>query len=200
MSLPNSTPNPTVPVWHFPDNAALQFASGDGSEGNPFNGLIVSSNGASLGAGKGAATATFTAAAAAYSANTVMGGAQQFPNLGPAGGGEVIITSAHLEVDANTLQAGEANYNLYLYSVTPPSAIADQGAFDIPSGDRVAYLGKIALGIPVDEGSTLVVDADGINKQITVPSGGAVFGYLVTVAGFTATAVARKVTLHATGA
>jgi len=144
-------------------------------------------------------TATFTPAAAAYGANDVMGVAQEFAGLGPILGGVIMITGAQLEVDHTAVISGETSYRLHLYNVTPPSAHADQDTWDLPSGDRASYLGSIDLGTPADLGSTLWIETQGINKQIRVLSsanGGSVWGELVTVGAFTATAVARKVTLH----
>jgi hypothetical protein len=137
----------------------------------------------------------------AYSANDVVGGAITFPTMGPSGGGQVMITSTKFELDIAALPSGMSSFYLYLYNVTPPSAIADNGAFDIPSGDRASFLGKILLGVPVDEGSTLFVQSDQINAQITVPSGASVFGYLVTTAGYTPAANSEvyAITLHAAG-
>ena len=160
---------------------------------------LVNSNG-SAASGGFTSTATFTPAAAAYLAGDTMSVAQTFANIGPALGGEVLITNASLRVDTTALQASEAAYTLHLYSATPPSALADNAVWDLPSGDRAFYLGSISLGTPVDLGSTLRVETTGINKQITVPSGGSVFGYLVTAAGFTATAVGRVVALKALAA
>lgn len=144
----------------------------------------------------GAATATFTPAAKAYSANDTISTAQEFALVGPTNGGEVMITSTSLLVAHDSVISGETNYLLYLYNVTPPSGLADNAAFDIASGDRASLVARIDLGTPVDLGSTLLVQTDGINKQVTVPNGGSLFGYLVTVGAFTATAAARQVTLH----
>ena len=144
-------------------------------------------------------TATFTPAAAAYSANDVMSTAKEFQNIGPIVGGYIVITSASLLISETALQASEATYRLHLYNVTPPSAHADNDAWDLPSGDRASYLGFIELGTPVDLGSSLYVESNIINKQIKVPGaagGGSIWGELVTIAGFTATATARKVTLN----
>jgi hypothetical protein len=143
--------------------------------------------------------ASFTPAAAAYSANDVISVAQQFALLGPIAGGPVMITSATLLVAHTAVISGETSYNLHLYNVTPPSAHADNDAWDLPAGDRTAYLGVISLGTPVDIGSSLWVETNGINKQILVPGGanaGIIWGELVTVGAFTATAAARTVTLH----
>lgn len=144
-------------------------------------------------------TATFTPAAAAYLANDIMDVAKEFTNLAPVSGSEIIITSSELQVAHTAVISGETSYRLYLYSVTPPSAPADNDAFDIPAGDRASSLGYIDLGTPVDLGSTLYVQTDGINRQVTVPAsvnGGSLYGLLVTNGAFTATAAARKVTLH----
>src|SRR5437762_3328024 len=70
-------------------------------------------------------TATFTPAAAAYTGGDVIDTAKEFTTAGSILGGQVKITSAELEIDAAAVQAGETSYRLYLYSVTPPSAPAD---------------------------------------------------------------------------
>jgi hypothetical protein len=147
---------------------------------------------------------TRTADTNAYTANDVVGAATgstaavTFLNIAPPSGpGDMLITSAELEIDASAIISGQTSYNLYLYSVTPPSALGDNAAFDIPSGDRASFLGKISLGTPVDEGSTLYVSTDGINKQIRAASRN-LYGYLVTVGGYTpASATVHKITLHA---
>jgi hypothetical protein len=138
---------------------------------------------------------TFTPAASPYSANDIFEGAKQFVNIGPAGGGHIIIRNTRLRVDANALQASEANYTLQLYSVTPPSALTDNGAWNLVSGDRASYVGSISLGTPVDLGDTLCIEQSNITKIINVPAGGSLFAYLVTSAAFTPTAAARVVTL-----
>jgi len=137
-------------------------------------------------------TVTFTPAASpAYTAGDIMQGARELTNIGPAGGGEVLIVNTRLRIDHNNIHSGETSYTLHLYSVTPPSALADNAVWDLPSGDRASYMGSIALGTPVDLGSTLYVEQTGLAKQVTVPSGGSLFGYLVTNGGFTAAAAAR---------
>lgn len=124
----------------------------------------------------------------AYDAGDVVGAlaaAMTFASIGPTGGGSVLITKAELQIDTASLPAGISNFALQLYSVTPPSALADAAAWDLPSGDRASYLGSITLGTPVDLGSTLYVKTTGINEQYNIPSGGALFAYLVTSAAFT---------------
>lgn len=134
---------------------------------------------------------TRTADTNAYAANDVLGAATgstaalTFANMGRSGE-NIMITSVSLEIDAAAVISGETSYNLYLYGVTPPSALGDNVAFDIPSGDRASFLGKISLGTPVDEGSTLYIETNAINKQVTL-AGTSLFGYLVTVGGYTPT-------------
>lgn len=140
-------------------------------------------------------TATFTRQnnTTAYTAGAVVGplaAALTFASIGPSGGGNVLITKAELEIDVGGTIAGLASFSLQLYSVTPPSALADAATWDLPSGDRASYLGAINLGVPVDLGSTHYVKTSGINEQYVIPSGGSLFGYLVTSAAYTPTALA----------
>ena len=81
-------------------------------------------------------------------------------------------------------------------SHAPSSATADDGAWDLPSGDRASYLGYVDLGTAVDLGSTQWVETHGINKALKL-SGTGVFGYLTNITTLTPAAVAHIVTLHA---
>lgn len=151
-------------------------------------------------------TITRTADTNAYTANDVIGPATgstaaiTFANLGPSGGGAVMITTARFEIDLTAVISGMANFRLYFYSVTPPSAFGDNAAWDLPSGDRASFRGYVDLGTPIDLGSTLYVETTQINKQIVVPSGGSLFAYLVTVGAYTpSSGDVFKITLHGVG-
>jgi hypothetical protein len=139
------------------------------------------------------ASATFTAAAAAYLAADAIEGAKQFSFSAPSGS-RIIITSASLMIENATVEA--TAWRLYLFNVTPPSALADNAAFTLASGDRASFLGFVDLGTAVDLVDTQWVEVHGINKQIKL-SGTSVFAYLVPLTGLTPTASARNVTLHA---
>lgn len=141
------------------------------------------------------AGATFTPAASSHVANDVNGGAQQFSTMGVSGS-RIMITSATLEIDGATAEA--TAWRLYLYNITPPSATADDGAWDLPSGDRASFLGYVDLGTAVDLGSTQWVENHGINKQVLL-AGVNLFGYLVNLTTLTPANVAHIVTLHAVG-
>ena len=135
-----------------------------------------------------------------YAANDVIGAATgstaAITFTLAAGAGEVIITSVALEIDIAAVVSGMTSFNLALYNVTPPSALGDNAAWDLPSGDRASFLGLFSLGTPVDLGSTLWVGTEIINKQITT-AGATVFGYLITVGAWTpAASTVFKVTLH----
>lgn len=136
-------------------------------------------------------TITRTADTNVYAANDVIGAATgstaciEFTSMGPSAG-RIVITSVSLLINSTGIISGETSYILHLYSVTAPSALGDNAAFDVPSGDQASYLGSINLGTPVDLGSTLYIAQDGINKQIKL-AGTSVFAYLVTVGTYTPT-------------
>lgn len=146
-------------------------------------------------------TITRTADTNVYAANDIIGAAtgstaaQTFTSVAPSAQDE-LVSSVELEVDAAALISGETSYRLYLYSVTPPSALGDNAAWDLPSGDRASFLGYVDLCLPVDLGSTLYCRVDNINKHFSL-AGTSVFGYLVTLGGYTPTSArVYKVTLH----
>lgn len=138
-------------------------------------------------------TFTRTADTTAYTGGDVIGinnagsagsAIHQFTNIGPAGG-YIIITGADLRIDLSSVPAGMTSFRLYLYDVSP-TAILDNAAWDFGSGDRSLLLGYIDLGSPVDLGSTLFVQADGINKQFKLASASTtLYGELVTNGGYT---------------
>lgn len=149
-----------------------------------------------------AVTLTRTNDTNVYAANDVIGAATgstaalTFP-ICQRGPGDYIITTASLLINSTGIISGETSYNLYLYNITPPSALGDNAVFDIPAGDQASYIGKILLGSPADEGSTLYVQTNGILCQFSALSQN-VFGYLVTVGTYTP--VGQRVyvtTLHA---
>lgn len=129
-------------------------------------------------------TVTRPANTTAYTAGDVVGGAITFSSIGPTGGGHVMISGVDLRIDIAAIPAGMTTFRLHLYNVTPPSAIADNSAWDLPSGDRSAYLGYIDVGTPADLGSTCFVQTDNLNKKLLLASAN-VYGYLVTTAGYT---------------
>lgn len=127
-------------------------------------------------------TVTRPANTTAYTAGDVLGGAITFYGMGNVAG-HIIITYASLRADVAAIPAGMTSFRLHLYTATPPSAIADNAAWDLPAGDRANYLGYIDIGSPADFGATLFVQNDGLSMQI--PCDGDLYGYLVTNGAFT---------------
>ena len=68
--------------------------------------------------------------------------------------------------------------------MTPPSAVADNGVFDLPSGDRASFLGAIPVAALADLGATLYAETNDHHKLVKL-AGTHLFGYLVTAGGFT---------------
>jgi len=150
-------------------------------------------------------TLTRTADTNAYTAGDVVGAATgstaalEF-DVGSTAGGAVLLTTAQLAINLAAVPSGMGNFRLYLYSVTPPSALGDNVAWDLPSGDRTAFLGYVDLGTPVDMGSTLYVEATHLDKQVVVPSGGTLYAYLVTQGAYTpSSADVFRITLNSVG-
>lgn len=147
-------------------------------------------------------SATFTTGTTAYAASDVVGAsaANAALDFGVVGisAGNILVTSVELEIDSATIISGETSYNLYLYNVTPPSAINDSSPFTLGAGDRASFLGKVSLPAVVVEGvttATLYVRLDGINQHMLL-AGTHLFGYLVSVGAFTPTARVYKITVH----
>lgn len=145
-------------------------------------------------------SATFTPAAASHVAGDSFGTAAEFVLLdrnggAPTPGSHVNISSASLRIDGATVET--TAWRIHLFTVTPPSALADDAAFTLASGDRASYLGYVDLSQVIDIGDTLFIDMPNLNKQIKLADGKtSVFGYLVNGTTLTPAAVAHVVTLH----
>ena len=133
-------------------------------------------------------TITRPADTTAYAANDVVGGVIEFPFM-TGRNRPLYVTGSRFLINDSSVISGETSYNLHFYKNTPPSAYADNAAWDLPAGDRSVYLGYISLGTPVDLGSTLYVEQNVINKEIKgAGDTNSVFAYLVTVGAYTPTA------------
>lgn len=145
-------------------------------------------------------TASFTPAAAAYGAGDIMDVAKvisfAYSDGTPVPLGSIIrITATVLRIDQTALQASEAAYTLHMYNVTPPSAQADNAAWTLASADLPSYRGSLSLGTPADLGAACFIKTGGLSEDVHLITSG-IYAELVTVAGFTATAVARQVSLY----
>lgn len=172
--------------------AANQYVNGTNSTG-------ISN--AAIDASAVIATANFTPAAGAYGAGDIFDVSKEFDFTYAASGlavpdtALIRILTTIVRVDATALQASEGAYTLQCYSVTQPSAQADNDAWTLASGDLASYRGSISLGTPVDLGAALYVRTPNVDADIRLATG-SVWGRLVTTPAFTPTAVARQVTLY----
>jgi hypothetical protein len=159
---------------------------------------------------RSAAAFTRPANTTGYTAGDVLGGAGspdadpgsailEFASVGPSGG-YILIASADLRVDLTAVPSGMTSFRLHLYDASP-TAILDNAAWDLPSGDRSSYLGYVDLGAPVDVGSTLFVQTDQLNKPFKLASGQtSLWGELVTNGTYTpASGTVYTPRLHAMG-
>lgn len=139
------------------------------------------------------ASATFTPAATSHTAGDSNGTAGTFA-LGARSGSAVRIISANLAINGNAAET--TAWRLHMFSVTPPSALADDAAFTLASGDRASYLGYIDFAQTADLGDTQFIETTNIQKQINL-AGTGLFGYLVNGTTLTPAAVGHVVTIKA---
>ncbi|MBY3434804.1 hypothetical protein [Rhizobium laguerreae] len=143
-----------------------------------------------------AVTVTRPANVTAYTAGDVVGGVIQFAAAGK-NAGSILINGVELEYDVTALPSGMSTFRLYLYSATPPSALADNAVWTA-TADKAVYLGYIDLGSPILLGAAfLYASVDGISKQRKLATAD-LFAYLVTTGAYTPAANSEvlKVTLH----
>lgn len=144
-------------------------------------------------------TITRAANTTPYTANDVIGGALTISNIGPSGG-HILIQSIRVILNITAVPSGMSTMFLFLYDVTPPSAVADNGAFTVASGDRASLLtpNGIALGTPVlgRGGGTVVLQANNLNLQFKLAAASTtLYGYFVTSEAFTPAANSETYTM-----
>ena len=152
------------------------------------------------------ATITRPSNATAYTAGDVVGdtGGSAIISLTDAGptAGFVIIQSISLVFSDSAVPSGMGAFRLHLYSASP-TAIADNAAFDLLSGDRATYMGFIDLPTPADFGSTLYTQTDYPGRLIKLAAASTtLFAELETRGAYTpvsASTVAIRVNLLEAG-
>lgn len=135
----------------------------------------------------------------AYAAGDVIsnGSVMNFAGIGAAGG-RISIASAMLEIDVTSIPTGSGSFVLHLYSASP-TAIADNAAYDLPSGDRTKYLGNLTLPIQTLFTSTCISrnTAPFLDVSLAAASS-SLYGILQASTAYTPIASAvYKVTLNA---
>lgn len=113
----------------------------------------------------------------AYTAGDVIGDTSgsaivTMSGAGPAGG-FVILQSVSIVFSDSAVIAGMGAFRLHLYN-SSPTAIADNAAFDLVSGERAGYMGYVDLPSPQDFGSSLYTQVDYPGRAIKLASGSTV--------------------------
>jgi hypothetical protein len=109
----------------------------------------------------------------AYTAGDVVGDTGgsaiiTLPSIGPSGG-YVLLQSVRLLIGNTSVPSGMAGFRLHLYTASP-TAIADNAAFDLVSGEVANYAGYVDLPTPQDFGSTLFTQTDYAGTAIKLAS------------------------------
>ena len=145
----------------------------------------------------GTSTVTRAANQTPYTANDVVGGALTIATVGPSSG-NIIITGARIMFNITALPAAMTTFSLYLYNVTPPSAIADNSPFTMGSGDRASFLGRISglSSYLIGTGtSSVYAELENINYQFKMGATTSLFAYLVTDGAYTPAANSETYTI-----
>lgn len=138
---------------------------------------------------RAAVTVTRPSNTTAYTAGDVVGDTSgsaiiTLSNIGPTGG-FVLIQSASLVFSDTAVISGMGAYRLHFYNASP-TAIVDNAAFDLVSGERSSYVGYIDFATPVDFGSSLYTQVDFPGRLIQLASGSStLFAELETKGAYT---------------
>jgi hypothetical protein len=133
----------------------------------PLGNQIVSDGGSSLTvegkAYRATTTITRPSNTTAYTAGDVVGDTGgsaiiTLSSIGPSAG-FVLVQSISLIFSDSVVPSGMGAFRVHFYSASP-TAIADNAAFDLVSGDRANYMGYVDLPTPLDFGSTLYTQTD----------------------------------------
>lgn len=136
-----------------------------------------------------------------YDISDKYGNTFELANFGLAGG-HVILSGVRAIFNFTSLPAGMGNFLLYLYSVTPPTVVTDNGAFSVPPADRLVLLtpGGIDVGTATAAvgGGSIVMQSDNLNIQLKLSDADtSVWGCLVTRSAFTPAAPSETATITA---
>lgn len=105
-------------------------------------------------------------------------------NIGPAGG-YILVQSVRLMIGLSAVTSGMGAFRLHLYTASP-TAILDNAAFDLVSGDVGSYAGYVDLPAPQDFGSILMAQVDYPGTLIKLAAGSStLYAELETKGAFT---------------
>ena len=157
--------------------------------GNP---IPVSDNSSSLTidgrAYRAAVTITRPSNTTTYTAGDVVGDTGgsailTLSNIGPSGG-YVLVQSVSLVFSDSAVISNMGVFRLHFYQASP-TAIADNAAFDLVSGERATYMGYVDIPTPLDFGSSLYTQVDYPGRLIKLASASTtLFAELETRGGY----------------
>lgn len=147
------------------------------------------------------ASAQFLPTAVSYTAGNIVDVAKEFVFVDKSGlavpkGSVIRILTAALKIDANALISGEAIYTAHGYSVTPPSARANNAAWARASADLPSFRGDLTIGTPVAAGGTCYVKTQFSDQQDFFLAAQSLWFELVNSGTFTGAVVARELFLY----
>ena len=121
----------------------------------------------------------------------------EFADVLATAGGAFVILSAKIRIDAAVIPAGMTGFRLHLYDAAP-TAITDNVAYNLPSGDRAKYLGYISVTDIVDNGDTVWCQADAVNFVGKLAAASTtLYGVLQTIGAYTPSAsTVKTITLN----
>jgi hypothetical protein len=105
-------------------------------------------------------------------------------SIGPASG-HVLIQSVELLIGNSSVPSGMGSFRLHFYT-SSPTAVLDNAAFDLASGEVASYAGFVDLPSPQDLGSTIYSQADYTGRLIKLADGStSLFAELETKGAYT---------------
>lgn len=177
---------PNQPYIDITGTTAYRKATGSGTLNDPYVPSFVQENVISL-AYQSTATITRAANTTAYTANDVYGGVFELQNISAATS-DIVIKSVDIIFNITALPAGMGLFALYLYSVTPPSAITDNSPFSLAAGDRASILNPAGIeltAVLARGGGSVIAQTVNIDQQVRLGNSTSLWGYLVTGGAFT---------------
>lgn len=101
------------------------------------------------------------------------------------------LMSVILRIDVASLPSGMVGFYLHLYNALTAVELTDNDPMTFLTADKAKYLATITLDAPADKGDFLWSRTGGIDTPIAL-NAGKVYGRLVTIGGYTPTALASK--------
>lgn len=177
---------PNQPYIDITGTTAYRKATGSGTLSDPYVPSFVQENVISL-AYQSTATITRAANTTAYTANDVYGGVFELQNISAATS-DIVIRSVDVIFNITALPSGMGLFVLYLYSVTPPSAITDNSPFSLAAGDSASVLNPAGIeltAVLARGGGSVIAQVNKIDQQVRLGNSTSLWGYLVTDGAFT---------------